>query len=297
MRRRLACLTALAWLVTAGPVLANDGDAKRGKYLFDAAGCLGCHTDAKFKGKPLAGGRRLKTPFGTYYSPNITPDEKIGIGKWTDADFIRALRLGVSPDGSHYFPVFPYPSYTGVTDRDLLDIKAYIFTTPPVSKANREHKAMPPFGSRLLLGPWKALNFTPGPFKPDPKRTQEWNRGAYLVRALGHCGECHSPRNLLGAIKPGMELAGTAQGPDGGVVPNITPDKKTGIGKWSRADLEDFLDSGMLPDGDFAGSEMGEVIDNSTSRLTRADRRAMGDYLRSIPPVENRIEAKKKKKK
>ena len=292
-----AQLTALAVLVSAGPALADGGDAKRGQYLFDAAGCKGCHTDTKNKGKPLAGGRKLKTPFGTYYSPNITPDPMTGIGKWTDADFVRALRSGIAPDGSHYFPVFPYPSYTGITDRDILDIKAYLFTTAPVSKTNKEHDTLPPFGSRLLLGPWKTLNFTPGPFKPDPERSRQWNRGAYLVRALGHCGECHTPRNLLGAMKSGMEMAGTSDDPDGGVVPNITPDRKTGIGKWSRGDLEEYLESGMLPDGDFAGSDMGEVIDNSTSRLTKADRKAMVDYIRSMAPVEIRIEAKKKKKK
>ena len=296
--RGLGQLVVLAWLVWAGPLAAEGGtDAKRGEYLFDAAGCKGCHTDVKNKGKPLAGGRRLKTPFGTYYSPNITPDEETGIGKWTDGDFVRALRLGQAPDGSHYFPVFPYPSYTGITERDLLDIKAYIFTRPPASKPNREHKALPPFGSRLFLPVWKKLNFTSGPFQFDPGRSREWNRGAYLVKALGHCGECHTPRNLLGAKKTNMDMAGTLQGPDGGVVPNITPDRKTGIGRWTKGDLEEFLDSGMLPDGDFTGSDMGEIVDQSTSRLTTTDRKAMVEYLRSIPPVENRIEVKKKKKK
>ena len=293
-----ACLVALAWLLSAGPLAAEgEPDAKRGRYLFDAAGCRGCHTDAKNKGKPLSGGRRLNTPFGAYYSPNITPDAETGIGKWTDADFVRALRQGTAPDGSHYFPVFPYPSYSGMTDRDMLDIKAYIFTTPAHRALNKPHRARAPFGTRFLVGPWKALNFTPGPFRPEPKRSKQWNRGAYLVRALGHCGECHTPRNLLGAVKTGMDMAGTTQGPDGGAVPNITPDRKTGIGRWAKGDLEEFLDSGMLPDGDFAGSDMGEVIDQSTSRLTRLDRKAIVEYLGSLPPVENLIETKKKKKK
>ena len=289
---------AFAWLViAAAPSLAESGELKRGQYLFYAAGCKGCHTDVKNKGKPLAGGRRLKTPFGTYYSPNITPDKKTGIGKWTDADFVRALRQGIAPDGGHYFPVFPYPSYSGITDRDILDIKAYIFSTAPVRAINRPHDVSPPFGWRFLLPLWKALYFTPEPFQAEPARSKQWNRGAYLVRALAHCGECHTPRNLLGAVITAKELAGNSQGPDGGIVPNITPDKKTGIGKWSHGDLEDLLDSGMLPDGDFAGSEMGEVIDQSTSRLTKADRKAIVDYIRSIAPVENRLEAKKKKKK
>ena len=263
---------------------------------------MGCHTDAKNKGQALAGGRALKTPFGIYYSPNITPDPDTGIGKWSDQDFLRALRNGVAPDGSHYFPVFPYPSYTGMTDRDMLDIKAYIFTLPKQQSPNRPHDVPPPFGWRFLMPVWKTLFFTPGPLRPDPAKSAQWNRGAYLVRAVGHCGECHTPRNLLGAKKPDMHMAGTAEGPDGGTVPNITPDRKTGIGRWSADELEDFLDSGMLPDGDFAGSDMGDVIDQSTSRLSTADRKAMVAYLRSLPAVENRIEskngrAKKKKKK
>jgi len=296
--RGLTPLVALAWLVSAGPLAAaGAADAKRGQYLFDAAGCRGCHTDAKNKGKPLSGGRRLNAPFGIYFSPNITPDKDTGIGKWSDADFVRALRLGITPDGSHYFPVFPYPSYSAMTDQDMLDIKAYIFTTPAHNAPNKPHKTRAPFGSRFLVGPWKALNFTPGPLQPDPERSKQWNRGAYLVRALGHCGECHTPRTLLGAIKTGMDLAGTSDGPDGGVVPNITPDRKTGIGRWSRGDLEEFLSSGMLPDGDFASSDMGEVIDQSTGRLSTPDLKAMVEYLRSMAPVENLIETKKKKKK
>lgn len=285
----------LGLLALASPAVQAAGDAVRGKGLFDAAGCAGCHTDKKGKGAFVAGGRVLKTPFGVFYSPNITPDPIAGIGRWSDRDFIRALRHGVAPDGRHYFPVFPYPSYTRITDADLLDIKAYLFTLAPSPRVNRPHDVPPPFGWRFLLPLWKALYFTPGPLQPDRKRGEAWNRGAYLVRALGHCAECHTPRNLLGAINTDMDMAGTVQGPLGGVIPNITPDRKTGIGRWFKGDLEEFLDSGMLPDGDFAGSEMGEVIDQSTSRLTAADRKAIAEYLAAIPPVENRIEAKKKK--
>ncbi|NQV82697.1 MAG: c-type cytochrome [Rhodospirillales bacterium] len=289
-------MALIALSVAAVPAGAfGQGDVGRGKYLFDAAGCAGCHTDKKGKGAFLAGGRPLKTPFGVFYSPNITPDPGLGIGKWSDADFLRALRHGIAPDGRHYFPVFPYPSYTGMTDSDLLDIKAYIFTTAPKATANRPHDVPPPFGWRFLLPVWKALNFAAGPFQPTAKQSVVWNRGAYLVRAVVHCGECHSPRDLMGAIQTDMALAGTAQGPTGGIVPNITPDRKTGIGRWSKGELEDFLDSGMLPDGDFAGSEMGEVIDQSTSRLSTADRKAIVEYLRTIHPVVNRIAAKKKK--
>jgi len=288
---KIVLILVLALMAT--PVWA--GNAERGKTLFDAAGCAGCHTDVKNKGAPLAGGRRLKTPFGVFVSPNITPDPDVGIGKWTDADFIRALREGIAPDGSHYFPVFPYPSYTGITDRDLIDLKAYIFTLTAVATPNKPHDVAAPFGWRFLLPVWKALYFAAGPYQPTPAKSEQWNRGAYLVTALGHCGECHTPRDALGGKKANMQLAGTRDGPEGGLIPNITPDKPTGIGRWPDIDLEELLHSGMLPDGDFVGSEMGEVVDAGTSRLSDADRKAIIVYLRSVPPVDNKIEAKKKK--
>ncbi len=283
-------------LIAALSAPAFGGDAGRGKYLFDAAGCAACHTDKKGKGAPLAGGRKLKTPFGVFTSPNITPDPQHGIGKWSDGDFIRAMRLGIAPDGRHYFPVFPYPSYTGLTDADILDIKAYLFTRPPVARPNEPHGAAPPFGWRFMVPVWKALYFTPGPFRPDKARSAEWNRGAYLVRALSHCGECHTPRNILGGPKAGMTLAGTGKGPEGGIVPNITPDKETGIGRWSDADIKDLFKLGMLPDGDFVGGPMGEVVDETTSRLKDADLKAVILYLRSLKPVRHRVEQKKKGK-
>ena len=286
-----AILAAL--LASAEPALA-DADAERGKYLFAAAGCATCHTDKKGKGAPLAGGRKLKTPFGVFFSPNITPDPEYGIGKWSDRDFIRALRRGVAPDGRHYFPVFPYPSYTGITERDILDLKAYLFTRPPAKTANKPHDAAPPFGWRFLVPLWKALYFTPGPFRGDPARSAQWNRGAYLVTALGHCAECHTPRDGLGGPKAGMALAGTTKGPEGGLIPNITPDKETGIGRWSDGDLQEVLKSGMLPDGDFVGDVMGDVVDETTGRLKVADIKAIIHYLRSVAPVFHRIERKKK---
>ena len=280
--------------LAAAPAFGGQPDVERGKYLFHAAGCLGCHTDVKGKGKPLAGGRKLKTPFGVFMSPNITADLRHGIGNWSDEDFVRALRLGIAPDGRHYFPVFPYPSYTGIPDRDLLDIKAYIFTLPKAAAANKPHDLGPPFGWRFLVSLWKALYFTPGPFRPEKAQSEEWNRGAYLVTALIHCGECHTPRDFLGGKKAGMALAGTKDGPTGGIIPNITPDKETGIGRWPDADLREILKSGMLPDADFVGSEMGEVVDGSTSKLTGADLAAVIVYLRSLPPVSHRVQRKKK---
>ena len=288
------CATAiLALVVATPPAVADEAAVVRGKYVFDAAGCAGCHTDTKNKGRLLAGGRALKTPFGVFYSPNITPHAEHGIGAWSDEDFLRALRHGVAPDGSHYFPVFPYTSYTGIADADLGDLKAYIFSLPAVARPNQPHEAGPPFGWRFLVPFWKWLNFTPGPFAPDPGRDEAWNRGAYLVEALGHCGECHTPRDTLGAAIPDMKLAGTPSGPEGGVVPNITPDEKTGIGGWSASDLISLFKMGMKPDFDFVGGAMGEVVANSTSRLGDTDLAAVIAYLRSLVPIRHEIRPKK----
>lgn len=278
-----------ARLFTRGPIEVPDGtaSAERGAYIFAAAGCKGCHT-AK-NGPTLAGGRVLETPFGTFYGPNITADPEHGIGAWSDEDFIRALRQGVAPDGSDYYPVFPYTSFTRMTDRDMLDLKAYIFTLPTHATANRDHDLAPPIRLRPLLAPWKLLNLDQGLEPPDPDQSAAWNRGRYLTRATGHCGECHTPRGVGGAMLPDMFLAGTKDGPDGDSVPNITPHPETGIGRWSLIDLEFLLEIGMLPDGDFVGGGMGEVVDETTSLLTDEDRAAMVEYLLSVAAVENAI--------
>ncbi|MBX6323879.1 MAG: cytochrome c, partial [Rhodospirillaceae bacterium] len=238
-------------------------------------------------GTPLAGGRALKTPFGTFYGPNITPDPVHGIGGWTDAQFIAALRWGEAPDGSNLYPVFPYTSFTLMSDSDILDLKAYLFSLPPAPDADRPHDVAFPFGWRFLLTPWKWLNFSPGPFEPDPDRSAEWNRGAYMVNAVGHCGECHTPRGWLGEMRTSVALSGNPEGPDGMKAPNITPDPATGIGGWTKGQIVTVLRSGLLPDGDVVGSAMGEVVENSTSKLTDADRAAIATYLMSLKPVRN----------
>ncbi len=278
-----------ARLFTRGPIEVPDWEAsaERGAYIFAAAGCKGCHT-AK-NGPTLAGGRELETPFGTFYGPNITADPQHGIGAWTDEDFIRALRQGVSPDGSDYYPVFPYTSFTRMTDRDMLDLKAYIFSLPPDPSPDRDHELAPHVRFRPLLAPWKILNLHQGTEPPDPDQSPAWNRGRYLIRATGHCGECHTPRGLDGATLGDMFLAGAEDGPDGDSVPNITPHPETGIGRWSRLDLEFLLKIGMMPDGDFAGGAMGEVVDETTSQLTDEDRAAMVEYLMGVAAVENDI--------
>jgi len=287
MPARLACAIALVGALWAGRAGA-DASVERGRYLFNAAGCGGCHTDVKNNGPSMAGGRALITAYGTFFTPNITPDPATGIGVWSDDDFVRAMREGVSPAGDHYYPVFPYPSFTGMTDGDLLDLKAYLFSLPPVARPNRPHELEAPFGWRFLMAGWKWLYFQEGPLRPDPARGAAWNRGAYLVEAVGHCGECHTPRGALGALDRGHWLAGTTDGPEGRGVPNITPDPETGIGKWGDADIGRVLAMGMLPDGDFVGGAMAEAVDGFR-HLTEADVAAIVEYLRAVEPVVNRI--------
>ena len=255
-----------------------QGDAKRGQYLAKAAGCAGCHTQDKKDAVPYAGGRALKTPFGTFYGPNITP---AGIGRWTEADFTRAMRHGERPDGANYFPAFPYPSFTLISDGDLLDLWAFLRTLPPSSQPPQAHDLRFPFGWRFLVSIWKWLYFTPGPFVSDTRRSPELNRGAYLIQALGHCGECHTPRNFLGGPKRDRFLAG-GKGPDGKAVPNLTPTK---LKKLRDAELKDFLVSGLTPDGDVPAEAMAEVIRNTTSQLTPGDLAALMACLRALPPL------------
>jgi len=274
-----AALTLLfgAWIASA----SAQGDAKRGQYLAKAGGCLACHTEQQKDAVPFAGGRALKTPFGTFYGPNITPHPEAGIGRWTEADFIRAMRLGERPDGANYFPAFPYPSFTRIPDADLRDLWAYLRTLAPSSRASRAHELRFPFGWRLLVTGWKWFFFTPGPFVNVPGLTQIANRGAYLVQALGHCGECHTPRNFLGGPKRDRFLAG-GKGPDDKRTPNLTP---TRLKKWSDEELKEFLLTGATPDGDAANETMDEVIRNTTSQLTPGDMAAVMAYLRSLPPL------------
>jgi mono/diheme cytochrome c family protein len=258
-----------------------QGDAKRGEYLAKAGGCIGCHTEEKKDAVPFAGGRALKSPFGTFYGPNITPHPEAGIGRWTEADFVRAMRQGERPDGKNYFPAFPYASFTKIVDRDLRDLWAYLRTLAPSPRASQEHQMRFPFGWRFLVTFWKWFFFTPGPFTNLPGLSDISNRGAYLVQALGHCSECHTPRNFLGGPKTSRFLAG-GKGPDGKDVANLTP---TRLKKWSDKELEDILTTGIDPEGDVVAETMGEVVRNTTSQLTPADLNALIAYLRTLPPI------------
>ena len=280
--------TLMVLLLAAGAMPAGaQGDAKRGEYLSKAGGCLGCHTEAKQGAAPYAGGRELKTPFGTFYGPNITPHPQAGIGRWSEADFIRAMRHGRRPDGANYFPAFPYPSFTKINDADLRDLWAYLRTLPQSSQKSREHELPFYFSWRFLITFWKWFFFTPGPFASIPGVSDVVNRGAYLVQALGHCGECHTPRNFLGGTRRDRFLAGT---PDAS---NLTP---TRLKKWGDGELKEFLTTGTTSDGDVPAEEMGEVIRNTTSQLTPQDLSAMIAYLRSLPPIADEPAEKKKKK-
>jgi mono/diheme cytochrome c family protein len=273
------CLILVA-LLAAGSAL-GQGDAKRGEYLAKAGGCVGCHTEEKEGAVPFSGGRALKTPFGTFFGPNITPDKKAGLGNWTEADFMRALREGDRPDGSNYFPAFPYPSFTKITDSDARDLWAYLRTLPPSAKPSQEHDLWFFFGWRWTVTIWKWFFFTPGAFANIPGVSELVNRGAYLVQALGHCSECHTPRNFLGGPKSSRYLAG-GKGPDGKAVANLTP---TTLKKQSDKEIKDFLVTGLTAEGDVPAEAMGEVIKNTTSQLSPADLDALIAYLRTLPPL------------
>lgn len=267
-------------------VAAAAGDARRGEYVARLAGCHSCHTDPKRKDAPLAGGVALTSPFGTFRAPNVTPDRETGIGGWSDADFVRAMTQGIAPDGRHYYPAFPYTSYTRMTERDLLDLKAYLDTVKPVRHAVPTHALRFPYNLRFALAAWKWVYFKPATYMPDPQQTGAWNRGAYLVTGPAHCGECHTARNFLGATIEQHALAGTKSGPDGKRAPNITPHRKDGIGLWSADDMVEFLKTGKVPYGEDVGSPMEEVIANSTSHWNSADLKAVAEYLRSLPARE-----------
>ena len=280
-------LLATGSLAACGAAAESDSESNavvRGRYLIHAGGCISCHTADEDDAPPLAGGHALETPFGTFFTPNITPDVETGIGSWSDDDFLNALRQGVSPEGSSYYPSFPYTSYTGLTKDDVLAMKAYLFSLEPVVNPNKKNELSWYVSMRMAASAWKRMNFRPRRYAGDTSQSTEWNRGAYLVRHLGHCGECHTPRTKTGKILYERELAGNPAGADGEKIPNITPDKEAGIGRWSEREIELFLEMGMLPDGDFTGGSMSPVIDDNTSQLTDEDRRAIGVYLKSVTP-------------
>jgi mono/diheme cytochrome c family protein len=276
-----AIAAALSLLLGAGSARAED-EIARGEYVFHAAGGCTCHTAEG--GPVLAGGRGLATPFGVFYSSNITPDSETGIGRMSPADFIRAMREGIAPDGRDYFPVFPYTSFTGMSDADLIALRAYLFSLEPVKRENRPPDACPPFRWRISASLWKWAFFEPRRIEADPQRSAQWNRGRYLGEAVAHCGECHTPRNLAGALDRTRALTGSQDGPEGELAPNLTPDAETGLGNWSANDLIWLLQTGFKPDGDDVQGLMSELIDAGYQHLTREDQAAIATWLSSMEP-------------
>ncbi|MCK1652635.1 cytochrome c [Bradyrhizobium sp. 149] len=305
MLRRTISVALLAALAAAGvywwlsaPVVAAAGaaparvpDLANGEVMFNAGGCASCHAVPDQPDRlRLGGGVAIKSPFGTFYAPNISSDPTDGIGKWSDAEFVNAVMHGVSPDGRHYFPAFPYTSYQRARREDVLDLFAYLKTLPAVAGKVRDHDVRFPFNIRRNVGIWKFLFMDGKPFVADGTKSPQWNRGAYLVNSFGHCAECHSPRNALGGIIAGQRFAGGPNPEGEGWVPNIT---QKGLGEWSAKDIAYFLKTGELPDGDSVGGAMTRVIKN-TSQLPDDDLAAMADYLKSLPPVDGPPRPKRK---
>lgn len=264
------------------PAAAEPDASARGAYLAAAAGCDRCHTDTEDGGQPYAGGRQLRTAFGLVAAPNITPDPATGIGRWSRGDFVRAMRWGIAPDDSRYVSVFPYAFYNWLSDDDLGDLKTFLESLPAVVRPARGGPGALALIARTRDAVAVVREHFPGPWQADSTRDAIWNRGAYLVAAVGRCSACHTPHTALGAPDPERFLTGTSAGPGGKKVPNITPDRESGIGNWSLGDIVALLSDGETPDGDFVGGEMTEIVRN-TSRLTDEDRRAIAVYLRTLP--------------
>lgn len=291
----LAGAFGVYWYLTAPPVLlaatAGTPDLANGQTIFNAGGCSSCHAVPNQPDRlKLGGGLAIASPFGTFYAPNISPDPADGIGRWGEADFANAVLRGVSPEGAHYFPAFPYTSYAHAKAEDVRDLFAYLKTLAPVSGKVRDHDVPFPFNIRRNVGIWKRLFMDDTPFVTDASRSPSWNRGAYLVNSFGHCAECHSPRNFLGGIVVAQRFAGGPDPEGQGFVPNIT---QKGLADWSEKDIAYFLETGLTPDGDSAGGSMARVIRN-TSQLSEGDRAAISEYLKSLPPVEGPPRPKKK---
>jgi mono/diheme cytochrome c family protein len=291
-------LLALAafWVLTVPQTVSADAlsphtpNLGNGRTLFYIGGCASCHASPGQKDlTKLGGGMALKTPFGTFYPPNISSDPADGIGAWSEAAFITAMTKGTSRAGEHLYPAFPYPSFQRITFGDLRDLFAFLKTLPAVKGRAPESELSFPFDIRRLIGLWKLLYLDGQPFQPDPAQSDVWNRGAYLVNGAGHCAECHSPRNFLGAVIPRLRFTGGPT-PDGlDWVPNIT---QYHLQKWSVADIAELLKSGTFPDFDRVGGAMVDVVRN-TSQLTDDDRMAIATYIKSLPPVEGLPRPKK----
>jgi mono/diheme cytochrome c family protein len=270
------------WLAVAVPAGAQGttySTIERGRYLVNAGDCASCHTAEG--GKPYAGGLAIPTPFGTIYSTNITPDPATGIGKWSEQDFYKAMHDGIRRDGKHLYPAFPYPWFTKVSRADVRAIKAFLDTVTPVRQQNKPTELPWPLSVREVMAGWNKLYFHAGAFKPDPKKSEQWNRGAYLVEGLGHCGACHTDTNLLGAPKTADKLKGGDFG-EHWYAPGLTNNLRDGLGGWSAAEIVEYLKTGANAKS-AAGGPMAEVVKNSTQYLSDVDLNAIAAYLKDVP--------------
>jgi mono/diheme cytochrome c family protein len=297
MRRLLASAAVLVviggavfWVITSPKTLAPaqtaglTGDAVQGEAVFWAAGCASCHMADGAKDEAqlvLSGGQRFASPFGTFLAPNISPDPTQGIGGWSLADFANAVTQGVSPEGAHYYPAFPYNAYNKMDLADLADLKAFMDTLPPSTTPSQPHEVGFPFNIRRSLGGWKFL-FENKDWVIAGDLTPEETRGRYLTEALAHCGECHTPRNALGGLQRDKWLAGAADPSGKGRIPNITPGKLD----WSTDDIATYLTSGFTPEYDSVGGHMAHVVENM-ARLPESDRAAVAAYLKRVPAISD----------
>ncbi|NKI70796.1 c-type cytochrome [Collimonas pratensis] len=279
----LALAAGLVHGAFAADAAPNADQIKRGEYLAKAADCIACHTVDP--AKPFAGGYPLATPFGTIYGPNITADKETGIGDWSDEQFVRALHEGIDDEGKRLYPAFPYASFTKLSRDDVLAIKAYLFSLPPIQQKTPENKLPFPLNQRWLMAGWNLFNFTPGELKADTAKSPEWNRGNYLVNGLAHCQECHTPRNLTMGLDLKRSFGGAQLG--GWTAFNISPDAVSGVGGWKDEELVQYLKTGVVPGKASAAGGMAEAIEHSLQYLTDDDLKAIVTYLRSVPAVND----------
>lgn len=279
------------WIVTEPKrvppaAVPTAGDPERGRLVFAAGGCASCHTQPGQDDELLlGGGLPLKTPFGTFNVPNISSSPGAGIGGWSDEEFATAMLRGISPDGQHLYPSFPYGAYQNMTGDDLGDLLAFLRTLPPSDNRVADHELSFPYSVRRGLGLWKALYLDRQRHEPDLRKSPEWNRGAYLVNALAHCGECHTPRDRFGGLDRGRAFAGGPSPTGGGRMPNITP-SDDGIGDWTQDDIAFSLADGTTPMGDVFGGEMAHVVENM-AQLPQSDRQAIAVYLKDLAPIND----------
>ena len=272
------------------PELAAEAtdEERHGAMLYRVSGCVGCHSPPFTNAEHLGGDRDLPTIFGRFFAPNISPDPTYGIGSWTEADFMKSMRKGISPKGKRYWPTFPYMAYTKMSDSDIKAIWAYLRSQKPVQHKPRPHEINANYKIPGLLRIWRGMEFRAGTYKPDPKLSDKENRGAYLVRAVAYCDQCHTPRNRLGRLVRKYDMAGGSNLGKDEIHPNLTPHMEKGLGRWSEEDIVRFLENGQKPDGTKADHNqiMAEKIEDSYSFFSKEDKEAIAAYLKSLPPID-----------